>query len=351
MTFLMNSWYCASWSKDLADKPVGIKICDKPIVLFRTDEGNVAALDGRCPHRFAPLALGRVRGDRLECGYHGLQFDRHGVCQLNPHGRGIVPPNAHIRAYPVEERQGAIWIWMGDPALADPKNILDLFFVEGEGWTGLTGYLRIEADYQLVIDNLLDLTHGNYLHPDTLGSPADEGVAGATEFDFRTEGTTVHSNYTLRSLPPVPIVRLFYKQERGDMYALMRWEPASSMFLDVRMVEVGAANDSGLQLPSAHLIVPESATSCHYFYAISRNLELDDTAKTDTMAKMVVKAFTEEDEPVIRQCFEMMGGQALFDLKPAILESDIAAVQARRILDKLVRAEAKAADSVVQAAE
>lgn len=352
MSFLRNSWYCAGWAKNLTDKPIGIKICNDPIVLFRTSDGSVAAVDGRCPHRFAPLSIGCVKGDVIECGYHGLQFDRNGVCQLNPHGRGIIPPTAHIRGYQVEERNSALWVWMGDPALADPETILDLPFVDSEGWAGTTGYFRIEADYQLVIDNLLDLTHGAYLHVDTLGAPPEDAIGDALEYDFRTEGTTVYSNYMIRDLPPTPLMALFYKEKRGDIYASMRWEPASSLFLDIGMTEVGAPIGSGVQMPSAHLIVPETETSCHYFYAIARNLDLEDAEKTDIMAEIARKAFEEEDQPVITKCFDMMEHRALFDLSPAILETDIAAVQARRILTKLLRAEAEVVgEAAVAAAE
>lgn len=351
MTFLRNSWYCAAWSGDLSEKPIGIRICDEPVVIFRTADGSVAALDGRCPHRFAPLSIGTVKGNVIECGYHGLQFDRTGVCTLNPHGRGLIPPRANIRAYPVAERHGAIWVWMGEPAAADPETIIDLYFVDKPGWTGTTGYLRIEADYQLVIDNLLDLTHGTYLHPDTVGGTPEDTLGSSLHFDFRTEGTTVFADYSFFNAAPTPLMKLFYTDPRGDMRACMQWQPASSLLLDIGIAPVGQPVDSGLLIPSAHLIVPETAGSCHYFFAISRNRELEDADKTRIMGEIAMKAFAEEDEPVIAQCFAMMNRQPLFELEPAILETDVAAVQARRILTKLLRREAAGAAQTEIAAE
>jgi len=350
-SFLRNSWYCAGWSGDLGEKPIGIRICDEPIVLFRTEGGSVAALEGRCPHRFAPLSIGRVRGDVIECGYHGLQFDRTGTCTKNPHGSGTVPPRAHIRAYPVAERHGAIWVWMGDPAAADPETIMDLYFVEAEGLAGTTGYLKINADYQLVIDNLLDLTHGTYLHLDTVGASPEDSLGSSLHYDFRTEGSTVYSDYTFYNSAPTPLMAHFYKEARGDMRASMRWDPASSLLLDIGITPVGQPPENGLLIPSAHLIVPETANSCHYFFAISRNWELENSDKTRIMGEIAMKAFAEEDEPVIAQCFEMMGRRPLFDLSPAILETDIAAVQARRILSKLIRQEGGEAGEAQVAAE
>lgn len=340
MTYLRNSWYCAGWSKDLGEKPLGIRICDEPLVLFRTSNGSVAALHDRCPHRFAPLSLGCVKGDVIECGYHGLQFDRSGTCTLNPHGRGVIPPRAVSKSYPVAERHQAIWVWMGDPAAADEDKIIDLSFMESEDWGGISaGYLKVSADYRLVIDNLLDLTHATFLHSATVGLSPEDSLGSGFDYDFRTEGFTVHSDYSFFNSATTPVFSSFFAPARGDIHANIRWEPASSLYLDVGITEVGQPLGSGLRQLSAHLIVPETADSCHYFYSVARNTELDDEEKTAFLGAMVVQAFVNEDEPMIAQCFRMMQGAELFDLDPAILETDIAAVQARRMLAKLIRLE------------
>src|ERR1700733_11544618 len=119
MDYLKNSWYCAGWASNLTDKPVGLTLLEKPVVFFRDAQGEPAALDGRCPHRFAPLWKGQVSGDTLTCPYHGLVFNKAGACIHNPHGDGHIPPNARLGRYPVAERNNALWIWMGDPASAD----------------------------------------------------------------------------------------------------------------------------------------------------------------------------------------------------------------------------------------
>lgn len=344
--FLRNSWYCAGWSSDLGDKPRGIRILGEEIVLFRTSDGTLAALDGRCPHRFAPLSIGCVKGDVIECGYHGLQFDRTGNCTLNPHGQGLIPPRARTRAYQAEERDGALWVWMGTPGTGNPDDIIDLYFVgEKSGWAGTTGYLKINAGYELVIDNLLDLTHGTYLHPTTVGIDAEHSLGAALKYDFRTEGNVVHSNYIFLNSPPTALFRPFYKQDRGDIYAFMRWEPAGSLLLDISTTGIGEPKGGGVLMPSCHLIVPETEDSCHYFWAIARNVDLDDAEATEAMGAAVAYAFEVEDEPVIQACAKMMEGQEFFSLEPAILETDIAAIQARRILNKLRKAEASAPPS------
>jgi phenylpropionate dioxygenase-like ring-hydroxylating dioxygenase large terminal subunit len=342
MKFMMNSWYCVGWSVDLHERPLGIRVLDQELVLFRTSDGTPIALDGRCPHRFAPLSRGKVRGDEIECCYHGLRFNRAGLCTVNPHGKGIIPPRAKVRSYPMQDRNGALWVWMGDPELADAGKIVSFDFVsDRKQWAGVTGYLKINADYQLVIDNLLDLTHATYLHPATVGLDAEHSVGSAMEYEFRIEGTTVHSNYTFRNSPPTALFKPFFNADRGDIYAFMRWEPAGSLVLDISTTTLGSAKGTGVLMPSAHFIVPETDHTCHYFFALSRNVELLDEEKTKAMGQTAMTAFVDEDEPVIRLCGEMMESKEFFELEPAILETDVAGVQARRILTKLIKGEQK----------
>src|SRR5262245_26388223 len=122
MAFVRNQWYGAIWSVNLSDEPVGLRMLDKPVVLFRTADG-VAALDDACPHRFVPLHLGKVvDGERLRCGYHGLEFDRTGACVHNPHTSCRIPPAAKVRSYATMERNGMVWVWLGNRP-ADPDLI------------------------------------------------------------------------------------------------------------------------------------------------------------------------------------------------------------------------------------
>ena len=114
--FVRNAWYVAMWGDDLPREQVtGRTILNEAVALFRKADGSVAALADRCAHRFAPLHMGKVvAGDRVQCAYHGLEFDGSGACVLNPHGNKRVPPSARVRSYPVVEKHRAIWIWMGD---------------------------------------------------------------------------------------------------------------------------------------------------------------------------------------------------------------------------------------------
>ena len=114
--FIYNAWYVAAFAADVAPgKTLGRKYLNKPVVLFRTGAGAVAALEDRCPHRLAPLSMGECADGGLRCGYHGMLFDGSGACLSIP-GQSVIPPTATVRAYPVIERYGLVWLWTGGGA-------------------------------------------------------------------------------------------------------------------------------------------------------------------------------------------------------------------------------------------
>lgn len=352
MPFLYNAWYCAGWSADLTDKPKGIRILDMDMVFYRRSDGTAVAMSGMCPHRFAPLAMGSVEGDDLVCGYHGLRFDSKGACVHNPHGQGVIPPRTMLRAFPVEERSGALWVWTGEPERADPSKIVAFDFIEDQAhWAGFTGYLHIKADYQLVIDNLLDLTHAAYLHPNSVGV-SDEARAGRKRHSkFGMNGDVVYSHYWIDDSPPSPLFQLWTDRKTGDIRSPIDLHLPSSLILDLSMKDSGAPDEQASRMPSAHLIVPETETSCHYFYALSRNDRLDDPELSARMAEVVRRAFVDEDEPMVKAVHEKMAGREFFAMTPVILETDAAAIMARRMLAKMIKAEQAEASAAKVAAE
>ena len=151
---------------------LGRTILKEPVVLYRKSDGNIAALEDRCPHRFAPLHMGKiVNGDSVQCPYHGLEFDASGACVLNPHGTKNIPPRARVRSYPATEKHKAIWIWMGEQA-PDLSKVPDFSVLDNVPEMHATKRDRITicANYELIIDNLLDLSHTSYLHDGILGN-------------------------------------------------------------------------------------------------------------------------------------------------------------------------------------
>ncbi|EQB13391.1 Rieske 2Fe-2S domain-containing protein [Sphingobium lactosutens] len=336
MTFLRNAWYPAGWSDEIAEKPLGRSLLNEPVLLFRAEDGEPVAMSDRCPHRFAPLHLGRVCGSAIECGYHGLVFDRNGHCIANPHGDRSVP-KVQLKTYPVVDRGGVLWIWMGDPSRASVDDIIDTEFMVSPDFKPVAGYLLVDANYRLIIDNLMDLTHASYIHRGGLSS--EEYGGDNLHHRFHQNGISVHSDYDFRNVPPSPQLKPFFPRDRTDVRAYMHLTAPSSLYLDFRMSEVNGDPEQGVRLPSLHLLCPATDNSTHYFYAIARNVALDDPDADEAIRQTTRQAFMEEDEPMIRACSSMMGGADLLEMKPVILKTDVAAVRARMLLDKLIRAE------------
>lgn len=170
MTYVRNCWYVAGWVQDLEpQKPMSIDILGEPVAIYRGDSGRLVALEDRCVHRMAQLSLGRCEaGDRLRCMYHGLLFSAEGRVEEIP-GQDMIPPQAKVRAYPVVERHSWIWIWMGDPAVADEALIPPAVGLDHPDYLLGCGYLDYDAEARLINDNLLDFTHLAFVHQKSFG--------------------------------------------------------------------------------------------------------------------------------------------------------------------------------------
>jgi phenylpropionate dioxygenase-like ring-hydroxylating dioxygenase large terminal subunit len=167
--FVRNCWYMAGWSSDFArDQLRSVTILNENIVLYRKSNGALVALHDRCCHRFAPLSLGRIEHDDLRCMYHGLKFAPSGKCIEIPF-QSKIPPQACVRSYPVIEKYSGAWIWMGDPARADESMVPEFVGVEDPRWAMLPGRMDYNANFMLINDNLLDLSHIPFLHRYSLG--------------------------------------------------------------------------------------------------------------------------------------------------------------------------------------
>jgi vanillate O-demethylase monooxygenase subunit len=331
-TYLQNAWYAACLSEELA-QPVFRKIMDEPIVLYRTEDGTAVALDDRCPHRFASLHQGKVRGETIECPYHGLRFDPSGACVYSPHAGGKVPPHTGVKAYPLQERHGAVWLWTGDAALADAASIPDYSLFERTDIGLYWGYLRIEGNYQLIVDNLLDLSHAEFIHPYL----STEGWNIRVGYSATQEGDTVTAHYSMKDEPPLPLWKATNPNipDKGEMFAWMKWTLPSTLEMDTGF----QADGHKISMPSLHMITPETEKSAHYYFIGARSFDVDNEALTAQFRQMVVHTFETEDKPMIERQQINIGDAQLMDLRPAILGSDSAAVRARRMLAQRVREE------------
>jgi phenylpropionate dioxygenase-like ring-hydroxylating dioxygenase large terminal subunit len=343
-TYLRNAWYVAAWSDDLADGQLLPRIImQEPVVLYRKADGNVAALEDRCPHRFAPLSMGKIiKDDVVQCPYHGLEFNSSGACVHNPHGTKNIPPRARVRSYPVTEKHKAIWIWMGDRP-ADESKVPDFSVLDNvpELHTTKRDSIVIKANYELIIDNLLDLSHTSFLHEGILGN------ADTVESDIQVEQENediVVSRYATNVIAPGMFAQ-FWPTEPGrvDKFTRMRWMPPSTMSLMTGICSTGAVPESGTGYHAIHLLTPESDKTTHYFFTAVRfnvktpdekvNLQLQE--KIATMRRF---AFQEQDAPVI-EAQQRIIDNAVTPTDPVLLAIDAGPVRYKRILQKLIDGE------------
>ncbi len=342
MTYLRNAWYVAALSSEIGEKPLARRLLDQDMALFRTQDGAIGLIADRCPHRFAPLSMGVVRGAEIECAYHGLRFGRDGRCAHNPHGDGRIPRGADLPAWPTQERYGFVWFWPGDPARADAGLIPELPFNDDPArFAPVYGYLDVAGNYQLVVDNLLDLSHVEYLHP-MFAQP--EGVS-AHKTQLIVEDDVVISKRWKPNVAIQGLARLFWTSpsQRFDARAHMTWRAPSAMVFDLGGTECGATDEDGVCLPQAHLITPASEFRCHYFWSLARNRQIDDAQAGERIRTVTQRVFETEDARMIEAQQRNMGAVSdMMSLRPLSLEPDAPAMRARRILAEKIRLEQEA---------
>ncbi len=160
---VLDHWYPVCESKNLRAGLVARELFAQPLVLFRDAEGRAFALLDRCPHRSIPLSQGRLVDRRLECGYHGWQFDGDGTCLQIPGLCGGSPGKAH-RATPFSTREhdGLIWVW--GRADSEPTREPFTYPEVGEGYTSVREVVEAEGGLHATIENALDVPHTAFLH-------------------------------------------------------------------------------------------------------------------------------------------------------------------------------------------
>ena len=244
-SFPLNAWYVAAWSRDIEHALFPRTICGKKIVLYRTSEGKVAALEDACWHRLVPLSKGRLDGDQVVCGYHGLVFNAAGRCTHMP-SQETINPSACVRSFPIVERYSFVWIFMGDPALADPALIPDMHWVDDPAWAGEGRMTPLACNYRLVVDNLMDLTHETFVHATSIGNRA---VAEAP-FEVRHGDRTAQVERWMLNIDPPPFWRFQLGQKiksdgKVDRWQYINYEAPAAICLDVGVALAGSGAPQG----------------------------------------------------------------------------------------------------------
>lgn len=336
--FLHNAWYVAAWNHEVGRALTPVRMLDQALVLYRTQSGAVAALEDACPHRKLPLSMGRLQGDQVECGYHGLTFDATGTCTRVP-GAERIPHRACVRAYPVEERYGLIWVWMGDPALADPARIFAVPNWGDPAWGVNRGdAMTLECNYLYMTDNLLDPSHVAWVHQTSFAGAGTDEVPLNT--DVHDKGVTVWRWMT--DIPPAPFYAQFLKFpgncDRKQHYEV-HW-PCHAIIKAI-FVPAGTGGEGqplhpdGFIMDSYNFMTPVSATETRYYWFQMRNFAPDDAEVSARFASSVRGAF-EEDRVILNAVQKGMDTQQTPNLDLAI---DLGPLRFRSRLQRMIEAE------------
>lgn len=339
--FLRNAWYVAAWSSEIGRHLLERTLLEEPICLYRKENGDAVAIGNVCPHRLASLSMGKLIGDVVQCGYHGLRYDATGACVLNPHDDGKIPPKMCVSSYPLVERHKMIWLWMGDPQKADPATIPDFSCHTDESLSMVGGMFEIKANYELISDNLLDLAHGEFVHEGILSSEA------ITRSKLQTiqNGTTVYANRWCPDGAAAPAWAAAFDgyEKPVDHWLYMRWDAPAHMLLDVGVCPVGGTRADGVWTYGTDIITPKDEFNSYYFWTATRGYKVGDPGADEFWRQAIKAAFEGQDEPMIEAQQRNLGRRTIEEAQSIMISSDAAAMRARRVLAKLIASEAEGA--------
>ncbi|MCW2406915.1 vanillate O-demethylase monooxygenase subunit [Sphingobium sp. B1D7B] len=344
---IRNCWYVAGWSTDFSRTPEQRWLLGEPIVLYRRTDGGIVALEDRCAHRMAPLSAGRVEDDAIRCMYHGLKFGSDGRCMEIP-GQELIPDRACVRRYPVVEKNSWVWVWMGDPSLADDSRIANSKALDDPSWILKTGHLDYEANYELINDNLLDLTHLTYVHAGSFG--ADEAWS-RNRPKIETLDNGIRSSRWIINSPPIPPLGKAAQHERVDIWTSFDFIMPGTFLLYTAMYAAGTARLCGEGEPGAEheilfnnftsqAVVPLSEQTSRYYFSWGPGAAFGTEADAQIMIDVAKSAFLEDKVMIEAQ-------QRIINANPQVRPMPTSADKAITIFQRMMKAQDVARDAPV----
>ncbi|MFW0793482.1 aromatic ring-hydroxylating dioxygenase subunit alpha [Gordonia sp. CPCC 205515] len=344
MAYPLNAWYVAAWDHEVGRSQILSRtIAGKPMAIYRTTDGRPVALADACWHRLAPLSMGKLIGaDGIQCPYHGLQFNSAGRCTKMP-AQETINPSAMVSSFPVVERYRYVWVWPGDPTQADPSLIPDMFQMDSPEWAGDGQTIDVRANYQLVLDNLMDLTHEEFVHSSSIGQ--DE----LSESDFvvtHTDRTVTVSRWMHDiDAPPFWLKNMRDKfpgfEGKVDRWQIIEFEVPSTIRIDVGVAKAGTGAPEGDRSQGVNgfvmnTISPVDERTALYFWAFMRNYCLDSQLITTQLREGVHGVFGEDEEMLTAQ---QQAIEANPDHEFYNLNIDAGGMWVRRLIQRMVEAE------------
>ena len=336
--FLRDPWYVAASDHEVGRALHAVRLLGESIVLYRTDAGEPVALENACPHRKLPLSMGRLEHNDIECGYHGLTFDRTGRCTRIP-GVKRVPPSVAVRCYPAISRYGLVWVWMGDPARAQPQDIFAVEHYDDPGWTrNAGGSMVVDCNYLYITDNLLDPSHVAWVHQGSFGNDACE----SEPIDVSVTSRAVIAARWMHDVEVAPFYAPLIPFS-GRCDRLQHYEVRFPSHAIIRAVFVPAGTGGSgppfhpqvMLMDSYNFMTPINESQTRYFWFQLRNFAVGDAEVSRVMDEGVAAAFA-EDKAILNAVQQGFAQQTSRNID---LASDRAPLLFRRHLSELIAAE------------
>ncbi|MGO4186410.1 aromatic ring-hydroxylating dioxygenase subunit alpha [Pseudarthrobacter sp. TAF60_1] len=343
----LNAWYVAAWDHEVTRKPMARRIADRPLALYRTEDGKAVALADACWHRLAPLSMGKTVGkDGIQCPYHGIVYNSAGRCASMP-AQESINPSATVPSFPVVERYRFVWVWLGDPTQADPDLVPDMHQMDSLEWAGDGETIFAPCNYQLVLDNLMDLTHEEFVHASSIG----QEELSESEFVVTHDDRTVTVSRWMLNIdaPPFWLKNMRDKfpgfEGKVDRWQIIRFEAPSTIRIDVGVAKAGTGAPNGDRSQGVNgyvmnTISPETAKTCHYFWAFMRNYCLDSQLITTQLRNGVHGVFG-EDEAMLKAQQEAIDANPDYEFYS--LNIDAGGMWVRRLIERMLQAEGRLA--------
>jgi vanillate O-demethylase monooxygenase subunit len=337
--FPLNAWYSAAWDSELKHELLARTITGIKMVLYRSLDGEAIALQDACWHRLVPLSMGKLIGDDVQCAYHGIRYNAQGRCTFMP-SQETINPSAAVRSFPVVERHRFVWVWPGDPALADPALVPDLHWNHDPAWAGDGKTIHANCDYRLIVDNLMDLTHETFIHSSSIGNDA---VAEAPFDVTHGDRTTTVTRWMVDIEAPPFWAKQLGKPGNVDRWQIIQFQAPCTVAIDVGVAPTGTGapqgdRSQGVSMVVINTITPATDKTCHYFWANVRDYRIHEQRVTTEIRDAITKVFGEDELIVEAQ-------QCAIDENPDHvfynLNIDAGAMWARRQIDAMVALEAQ----------
>jgi phenylpropionate dioxygenase-like ring-hydroxylating dioxygenase large terminal subunit len=341
--FVRNCWYMIAWDHEIPTEQANGAIFSRtvlgePIVVYRSSAGLVALAD-RCVHRGAPLSKGRIEGDNLRCGYHGLVFNPLGQCTEVP-GMEKVPTTACVKRYPIVEKNCWIFVWMGDPEKADPLQLPDNYSCHSPDWKNVPGYMHYDTNYLLICDNLLDFSHLSYVHEKTLGGSLAIAQARPIVSEVTTPGQRgLRLQRSVSEAKSSP----YYDRIHQFKGMLDRWWDYEFLLPGTLLMKSGGRpsktntlDSFEVELHSCQTVTPETENSTHYFFQQGHKTGQGDSDLAMAMYDTLVRAFHEDKDMIGAQSASLALAP---DFKMLPLHLDGALTRFRKLIESEIARE------------